>query len=177
MSNVTLGANDVTRRYVHIERWHLARYREREVSTANLTRVADVSGRDRCWVSCVSVRVWEGEKEERRDYFSWTLAVGSRSMAALKHITSLTRALATMTSASRSCIQHATRKTYFTYVNEPSMPIPDKEPCWLKTADEAIEQAELDSSNRWHDNIRCSFRSVSSSPRRNEKKERKSVGR
>ncbi|XP_032675267.1 4-hydroxybutyrate coenzyme A transferase-like isoform X1 [Odontomachus brunneus] len=66
-------------------------------------------------------------------------------MAALKRITSLTRALATMTSASRPCIQHATRKTYFTYVNEPSMPIPDKGPCWLKTADEAIEQAELDS--------------------------------
>ncbi|XP_011871694.1 PREDICTED: uncharacterized protein LOC105564140 isoform X1 [Vollenhovia emeryi] len=66
-------------------------------------------------------------------------------MAALKRITSLTRALATMTSASRPCIQRATRKTFFTYVNEPSMPIPSKEPCWVKTADEAIEQAQLDS--------------------------------
>jgi len=69
-------------------------------------------------------------------------------MAALKRITSLTRALAAMTSASRPCLQHATRKTFFTYVNEPSMPIPGKEPCWVKTADEAIEQAELDSGNR-----------------------------
>ncbi|KYN17954.1 hypothetical protein ALC57_09735 [Trachymyrmex cornetzi] len=69
-------------------------------------------------------------------------------MAGFKRITSLTRALATMTFASRPCLQHATRKTFFTYVNEPSMPIPDKEPCWLKTADEAIEQAELDSGNR-----------------------------
>lgn len=69
-------------------------------------------------------------------------------MAALKRITGLTRALATMTSASRPCIQHAARKTFFTYVNEPSMPIPGKEPCWLKTADEAIEQAELDSGNQ-----------------------------
>lgn len=72
-----------------------------------------------------------------------------RSMAALKRITSLTRALATMTSASRSCLQRASRKTYFTYVNEPSMPIPGKEPCWLKTADEAIEQAELDSGKTY----------------------------
>ncbi|XP_014485090.1 PREDICTED: 4-hydroxybutyrate coenzyme A transferase-like [Dinoponera quadriceps] len=69
-------------------------------------------------------------------------------MAALKHITSLSRALATMTSASRPCLQHAARKTYFTYVNEPSMPIPGKDTCWLKTADEAIEQAELDSDQK-----------------------------
>jgi len=69
-------------------------------------------------------------------------------MASFKHLTSLTKALATMTFPSRPCLQHATRKTFFTYVNEPSMPIPNKEPCWLKTADEAIEQAELDSGNR-----------------------------
>ncbi|KAG7200876.1 hypothetical protein KM043_003239 [Ampulex compressa] len=66
-------------------------------------------------------------------------------MAALKRITSLSRALATMTSTSRLCSLQNSRKTYFTYVNEPSMPIIGKEPCWLKTADEAIEQAELDS--------------------------------
>ncbi|EFN64764.1 4-hydroxybutyrate coenzyme A transferase [Camponotus floridanus] len=66
-------------------------------------------------------------------------------MAALKRITSLTRALATATSTSRPCFHRAAKKTYFTYVNEPSMPIPGKQPCWLKTADEAIEQAELDS--------------------------------
>ncbi|XP_020283620.1 uncharacterized protein LOC109854685 [Pseudomyrmex gracilis] len=68
-------------------------------------------------------------------------------MAALKRITGLThRALATMTTSSRSWLQdRTTRKTYFTYVNEPSMPIPGKEPCWLKTADEAIEKSELDS--------------------------------
>lgn len=70
-------------------------------------------------------------------------------MAALKRITSLTRALATATSASRPCFHRAAKKTYYTYVNEPSMPIPGKKPCWLKTADEAIEQAELDSGNRW----------------------------
>ncbi|XP_076630591.1 succinyl-CoA:acetate/propanoyl-CoA:succinate CoA transferase [Colletes latitarsis] len=65
-------------------------------------------------------------------------------MAALKRIVNLSRTLKTMTATSRPCIQ-ASKKTYFTYVNEPSMPIPDKEPCWLKTVDEAIEQAELDS--------------------------------
>lgn len=66
-------------------------------------------------------------------------------MAALKRIITLSKALTTMTAASRPCTLHASKKTYFTYVNEPSMPIPGKQPCWLKTADEAIEQAELDS--------------------------------
>ncbi|XP_054015505.1 4-hydroxybutyrate coenzyme A transferase-like isoform X1 [Hylaeus anthracinus] len=66
-------------------------------------------------------------------------------MAALKGIINLSRTLKTMTSTSRPCCFQMSKKTYFTYVNEPSMPIPGKEPCWLKTADEAIEQAELDS--------------------------------
>ncbi|KAL2730851.1 4-hydroxybutyrate coenzyme A transferase-like [Vespula squamosa] len=67
-------------------------------------------------------------------------------MAAFKRITSLTKALASMTTSTTriSCLP-AIKKNYFTYVNEPSMPIPGKEPCWLKTADEAIEQASLDS--------------------------------
>lgn len=61
-------------------------------------------------------------------------------MAALKRMTALTRAL----TASRMIRVHAP-KTYYTYVNEPSMPIPGKEPCWVKTAEEAIENAGLTS--------------------------------
>lgn len=68
-------------------------------------------------------------------------------MAALKRIINLSKNLKTMTATSRPACFQMSRKTYFTYVNEPSMPIPDKQPCWLKTADEAIEQAELDSGN------------------------------
>ncbi|KOX72759.1 4-hydroxybutyrate coenzyme A transferase [Melipona quadrifasciata] len=63
-------------------------------------------------------------------------------MAALKRMINLSKILKTMTTTSRF---QTSRKTYFTYVNEPSMPILNKEPCWLKTADEAIEKAELDS--------------------------------
>ncbi|XP_068978678.1 4-hydroxybutyrate coenzyme A transferase-like [Bombus flavifrons] len=66
-------------------------------------------------------------------------------MAALKRIVNLSKTLKTMTTTSRLCCSQTSKKTYFTYVNEPSMPILDKEPCWLKTADEAIEKAELDS--------------------------------
>ncbi|XP_031842620.1 succinyl-CoA:acetate/propanoyl-CoA:succinate CoA transferase [Nomia melanderi] len=66
-------------------------------------------------------------------------------MAALKRITTLSKTLNTLTASTRACSFQATKKSYFTYVNEPSMPIPDKQPCWVKTADEAIEQAELDS--------------------------------
>ncbi|XP_014604419.1 PREDICTED: 4-hydroxybutyrate coenzyme A transferase-like [Polistes canadensis] len=67
-------------------------------------------------------------------------------MAAIKRLTGLTKALTSMTTSTTriSCLP-AIKKNYFTYVNEPSMPIPGKEPCWLKTADEAIEQANLDS--------------------------------
>lgn len=68
-------------------------------------------------------------------------------MAALKRIVNLSKTLKTMTTTSRLCCSQTSKKTYFTYVNEPSMPILDKEPCWLKTADEAIEKAELDSGN------------------------------
>ncbi|XP_076651330.1 succinyl-CoA:acetate/propanoyl-CoA:succinate CoA transferase [Halictus rubicundus] len=66
-------------------------------------------------------------------------------MATLKRITTLTKALNTLMASSRTSSFQASKKSYFTYVNEPSMPITDKQPCWLKTADEAIEQAELDS--------------------------------
>lgn len=66
-------------------------------------------------------------------------------MAALKRIVNLSKTLKTVTTTPRPCCFQASKKTYFTYVNEPSMPILDKEPCWLKTADEAIEKAELDS--------------------------------
>lgn len=37
-------------------------------------------------------------------------------------------------------------KSFYTYVNEPSMPILDRTPCWVKTANEAIEAAGLTSS-------------------------------
>lgn len=66
-------------------------------------------------------------------------------MAALKRIINLSKSLKTVATASRPCCLRSSKKTYFTYVDEPSMPIPDKSPCWLKTADEAIEKAELDS--------------------------------
>lgn len=66
-------------------------------------------------------------------------------MATLKRITTLTKTLNMLTASSRTSSSVASKKSYFTYVNEPSMPIPGHEPCWLKTADEAIEQAELDS--------------------------------
>lgn len=75
-------------------------------------------------------------------------------MAAFKRITGLTKALASMTTSTTriSCLP-AIKKNYFTYVNEPSMPIPGKEPCWLKTADEAIEQACLDSGNDYFTSV------------------------
>lgn len=66
-------------------------------------------------------------------------------MASLKRIINLSRSLTPISVPSCHYSFQTPKKSYFTYVNEPSMPIPDKEPCWLKTADEAIEQAELDS--------------------------------
>ncbi|XP_029045910.2 4-hydroxybutyrate coenzyme A transferase-like [Osmia bicornis bicornis] len=66
-------------------------------------------------------------------------------MAALKRIIDLSKSLKTVATTSRPGCLQSSKKTYFTYVDEPSMPIPDKQPCWLKTADEAIEKAELDS--------------------------------
>ncbi|XP_033324822.1 succinyl-CoA:acetate/propanoyl-CoA:succinate CoA transferase [Megalopta genalis] len=65
-------------------------------------------------------------------------------MAALKRIAILSKTLNTLTVSSRRCFQ-TTKENYFTHGKEPSMLIPGKQPCWLKTADEAIEQAELDS--------------------------------
>lgn len=73
-------------------------------------------------------------------------------MAALKRILNLSKTIKTITSTFRLCVQ-TSKKTYFTYVNEPSMPILDKEPCWVKTADEAIEKANLDSGNYFFHNI------------------------
>lgn len=70
-------------------------------------------------------------------------------MAALKLITGLGRTFTSLTTSNkRICCLPVSKKNYFTYVNEPSMPIPGKEPCWLKTADEAIEQANLDSDQK-----------------------------
>ena len=36
-------------------------------------------------------------------------------------------------------------KNYYTYVNEPSMPIPNKDPCYVKSSEEALEAAGLSS--------------------------------
>ncbi|XP_066582090.1 4-hydroxybutyrate coenzyme A transferase [Prorops nasuta] len=66
-------------------------------------------------------------------------------MATLQRVTSFTRVLAAMSGTTRPACFQASKKTYFTYVNEPSMPIPCKEPCWVKTAEEAIEKAGLQS--------------------------------
>lgn len=68
-------------------------------------------------------------------------------MAALKRIVNLSKTLKTITVQSRAYCFEASKKTYFAYRNEPSTPIPGKEPTWVKTADEAIEHAELDSGN------------------------------
>nr|XP_003699615.1 PREDICTED: uncharacterized protein LOC100877235 isoform X1 [Megachile rotundata] len=69
-------------------------------------------------------------------------------MAALKCMINLSKSLKTVTTTSRPCCLQTSKKTYFTYVNEIAMPILDKNPCWLKTADEAIEKAELDSDQQ-----------------------------
>lgn len=66
-------------------------------------------------------------------------------MAALKRMTQLTGGLKALT-ASNTHRLHLP-KTYYTYVNEPSMLIPDKEPVWVKSAEEAVEQAGLASGN------------------------------
>ena len=65
-------------------------------------------------------------------------------MAALKRMTGLTGSLKALTASKTR--QHLP-KTYYTYVNEPSMPIPNKEPTWVKSAEEAVEQAGLGSGN------------------------------
>lgn len=66
-------------------------------------------------------------------------------MAALKRMINLSKTFKTVATTSRPCCLQTSKKTYFTYVNEISMPIMGKNPSWLKTADEAIEKAELDS--------------------------------
>ncbi|KAK0183077.1 hypothetical protein PV327_001149 [Microctonus hyperodae] len=64
-------------------------------------------------------------------------------MAALKQMTKLTGTLKALTSTNGYRPQVA--KTFYTYVNEPAMPIPDREPCWVKSSEEAIERAGLSS--------------------------------
>ncbi|XP_078052945.1 succinyl-CoA:acetate/propanoyl-CoA:succinate CoA transferase isoform X2 [Augochlora pura] len=66
-------------------------------------------------------------------------------MAALKRIAILSKTLNTLTVSTRTSNFQARTKSYVASVREPSMIITGKQPCWLKTADEAIEQAELDS--------------------------------
>ncbi|XP_031786274.1 4-hydroxybutyrate coenzyme A transferase [Nasonia vitripennis] len=61
----------------------------------------------------------------------------------LQKMTSLSRALSALRPYRAAT---AGSKSYFTYVNEPSMPIPNKEPCWVKTAEEALESAGLASN-------------------------------
>ncbi|KAJ8684309.1 hypothetical protein QAD02_020101 [Eretmocerus hayati] len=59
----------------------------------------------------------------------------------LQKMTGLSRALSAMRP-----YRAATSKSFHSYVNEPGMPIPDKEPCWVKSAEEAIEAAGLASN-------------------------------
>ncbi|XP_033208942.1 4-hydroxybutyrate coenzyme A transferase-like [Belonocnema kinseyi] len=67
-------------------------------------------------------------------------------MAALKQITSLTKVFKAMTATRASRVLAS--KNFYTYVNEPGMPIPDKEPCWVKTAEEAVQKAGLMSDQK-----------------------------
>lgn len=64
-------------------------------------------------------------------------------MAALKQITSLTKVFKAV-AASRTT-QALASKNFYTYSKEPAYPIPDKEPCWVKSAEEALQQAGLSS--------------------------------
>lgn len=69
-------------------------------------------------------------------------------MAALKQMTKLTGTLKALTSTNGYRPQAA--KTFYTYVNEPAMPIPDREPCWVKSSEEAMERAGLSSGNEFY---------------------------
>lgn len=62
-------------------------------------------------------------------------------MAAFNRMIKLTEGLKNLTSSHGYRFQAS--KTFYTYVNEPAMPIPDKEPCWVKTSEEAVERAGL----------------------------------
>lgn len=66
-------------------------------------------------------------------------------MATLKHIKNLTWNLNAL--AKRNTYGISSSKSFYSYVNEPAMPIPDKEPCWVKTSEEAAERAGLKSGN------------------------------
>lgn len=57
-------------------------------------------------------------------------------------MTSLSRALSGLKPYRASA---STAKSYFTYVNEPAHPVPNKEPCYLNSAEEACEAAGLTS--------------------------------
>lgn len=57
----------------------------------------------------------------------------------------LARAYASMKGALNSSRSIYKSRSYFTYVNEPSHPIPSKVPCWVKNASEAIQKAGLKS--------------------------------
>lgn len=64
-------------------------------------------------------------------------------MASLKHIKNLTWNLNALAKRNNYVINSS--KSFYSYVNEPAMPIPDKEPCWVKTSEEAAERAGLKS--------------------------------
>lgn len=64
-------------------------------------------------------------------------------MASLKHIKNFTWSSNAL--IKRSTYGNNLSKNFYTYVNEPAMPIPGKEPCWVKTSEEAIQQAGLKS--------------------------------
>lgn len=67
-------------------------------------------------------------------------------MSSLQKMTSLTRALAALRPYRVQATACSSSNGYHTYVNEPAMPIPDKEPRWVKSAEEACDAAGLASS-------------------------------
>ena len=76
-------------------------------------------------------------------------------MSSLQKMTGLTRALKNLRPYRPAAASVGTSKSYFTYVNEPAMPIPNKEPTWVKSAEEAVEAAGLASSEYY--NIETDF--------------------
>lgn len=76
-----------------------------------------------------------------RDCVNFTGHYHLSIMAALKQISRFSGTLNALSTKRGYRLQDA--KTFYTYVNEPAMPIPGKEPCWVKTSEEAAERAGL----------------------------------
>ncbi|KAL7300164.1 hypothetical protein TKK_0007162 [Trichogramma kaykai] len=64
-------------------------------------------------------------------------------MSSIQKLQTLSRALSALKPYRAAAVGS---KSYYTYVNEPAMPIPNKEPTYVKSAEEAIEKAGLASN-------------------------------